>query len=92
MSDCPKLPKCSFFNDKMSRMPGLAEIFKQNYCRGDNTECARLFVATRLGPEFVPFDLYPNGRDRAKQIVAAQESLSVASAVQVPVAVGTNIE
>lgn len=72
MSDCAKLEKCPFFNDKMAEMPGLAEIFKQNYCRGDNSTCARLFVANRLGAEQVPFDLYPNGIERAERIVAGE--------------------
>ena len=70
MSDCANLPKCPFFHDKMSGMPGMAELFKQNYCQGDSSRCARFLVRQKLGSGNVPGDLYPNELARAESILA----------------------
>lgn len=74
MSDCVCLPKCPFFFDKMSSMPTMAEMYKQSFCQGDNSTCARFLVFSRLGSGSVPIDLYPNDMERAEQFVAEQES------------------
>lgn len=66
MFDCECLPKCPFFHDKMSAMPVMADLYKKNYCQGDNSTCARYEVFRALGPGSVPGDLYPNQMDRAK--------------------------
>ncbi|MCF7936173.1 MAG: hypothetical protein K9L28_07530 [Synergistales bacterium] len=47
----------------------LAAYYKERYCRGDKRECARYRVASTLGREAVPGDLYPNMLTRAKKIV-----------------------
>jgi hypothetical protein len=49
---------------------GLGKIYKQNYCEGDKTTCARYKVATTLGKEFVPSSLYPNMNEAAERIIA----------------------
>ncbi len=69
MSECEKLSKCAFFNDRMANMPATAEMFKKNYCLGDKTVCARYQVAI-TGKE-VPVDLFPNQTERAKQIIGS---------------------
>lgn len=70
MADCVCLSGCIFFNDKMQNMPSMAHIYKDRYCRGDNTECARYMVFKALGRENVPADLYPNDVARARDIIA----------------------
>lgn len=70
MADCELLAGCVFFNDKLDNMPGLAEIYKDRYCRKDNSQCARYVVAQALGREKVPLNLYPNQMPRAKEIIA----------------------
>jgi hypothetical protein len=69
MADCALLPGCIFFNDKMANMPGMAELYKSGFCRGDNSTCARYKVFGALGREKVPADLYPNDLDRANRIL-----------------------
>ena len=69
MADCELLPKCIFFNDKMTNMPGMADLYKSKYCKGDNSLCARFKVFGALGREKVPTDLFPNDLSRAETII-----------------------
>ena len=69
MADCECLGGCLFFNDKMADMPATANLYKTQFCKGDNTGCARHQVFRTLGKEAVPTDLYPNDTGRAKQII-----------------------
>ena len=71
MADCECLPKCPFFNDKMSSMPALAGIMKKKYCLGDNNSCARHIVFVALGSDKVPADLFPSQVERAREITAS---------------------
>ena len=41
---CELLEGCIFFNDKMDIESGLGKLYKQRYCEGDNTICARYIV------------------------------------------------
>ena len=70
MAVCEKLEKCPFYQGKMSMDSGLGSMYKQKYCEGDKTTCARYRVATTLGPEFVTTNLYPNMSDMADRIIA----------------------
>ena len=70
MADCELLEGCVFFNDKMADMPATAELYKDQYCRENNLECARYMVFNALGKENVPLDLFPNMKDRAQEIIA----------------------
>ena len=49
MADCELLEGCMFFNDKMANMPVTAEIYKNQYYRENNIECARFMVLKALG-------------------------------------------
>ncbi|WAM33035.1 hypothetical protein [Caldicellulosiruptor morganii] len=72
MSECPNLKTCPFFNDKMSNMPAIANIYKRRYCLGEgvgNEGCARWIVYSKLGKEYIPADLFPNQIERAEQIL-----------------------
>lgn len=67
--ECPSLKVCPFFNDKMKGMPSAAELLKDRYCRGSYVKCARYMVASKLGKEKVPADLFPGQTDRAKELI-----------------------
>ena len=74
MADCPCLPRCPFFHDKMESKAALADIYKKRYCLGDHLICARHMVFSKLGRTAVPADLYPNQADRAREILARSGS------------------
>ena len=62
MADCERLEGCAFFV-KIRSLPKTAEQLMTNYCRGDNSGCARLWcISSGVSP---PDDLFPNERDRA---------------------------
>ena len=71
MSECPRLPGCPFFNDKMTHMPTTADMVKDKYCREQYLACARYRVAEKLGKENVPKDLYPNDSAGADTLLQA---------------------
>ena len=70
MADC----ECSggrdpFFNDQMENMPGLSTMYKRSYCRNDYASCARYMIFKAKGKPAVPPDLFPNQKDRAKELL-----------------------
>ncbi|WP_418790709.1 hypothetical protein [Phosphitispora sp. TUW77] len=69
MADCECLQGCPFFNDKMPMDSGIGALYKRNYCKGDNTRCARYMVFKALGKPKVPNDLYPNNLDKATKLI-----------------------
>lgn len=71
MSDCPCLPGCPFFNDRMADMPTMASQLKEKFCKGDNSGCARFMIFSNLGAGKVPSNLFPTHAGRAKEILAA---------------------
>jgi hypothetical protein len=50
----------------------LAYVYKQRFCKGDSSECARFVVMKRLGKESVPVDLYPNEMAKAREIMLSK--------------------
>ena len=70
MAECEKLGKCPFYQGKMDINSGLGKMYKQKYCEGDKTQCARYIVSTQLGSEFVTNNLYPNMNDAANKLLA----------------------
>lgn len=69
MATCEKLAKCPFYQGKMDMESGLGSMYKKKYCEGDKTMCARYMIATKLGPEFVTNNIYPNMVDLAKNMI-----------------------
>jgi hypothetical protein len=69
VAGCQLLSTCIFFNDRMPNMPGMVELYKSSYCKGDNSFCARYRVFSAIGREGVPADMFPNDRDRADRII-----------------------
>lgn len=70
MNECDMLATCPFFNDRMAEKPATAGLFKNRYCLGDSSNCARHMVFKALGREAVPADLYPNQQERAQELLA----------------------
>ena len=70
MAACEKLEKCPFYQGKMDINTGLGRMYKEKYCEGDKTTCARYIVATQVGPEYVTTSLYPNMNSVAEKILA----------------------
>jgi len=70
MATCEKLPKCPFYQGKMSMDSGLGSLYKKRYCEGDKTQCARYMIATTLGPDHVNNNIYPNMIDLANKMIA----------------------
>ena len=70
MATCEKLAKCPFYQGKMNINSGLGQMYRQKYCEGDKTICARYIVATKCGPQFVDDSLFPNMDAKAKEILA----------------------
>lgn len=70
MATCEKLSKCPFYQGKMDINSGLGSMYKQKYCGGDKTICARYIIATKLGAEFVTNNIYPNMNDLANKMLA----------------------
>ena len=69
MADCPSLPKCPFFNDRMANRPAMAAMMKKNYCQTDNSGCARWMVAQVKGGPAVPSNLYPNEQEKVAALL-----------------------
>ena len=72
MPDCECLAACPFFNDKMADMPSMAGIYKNKYCRGEFSSCARYMVSKALGRDKTPPDLFPNQLSRAQELINAK--------------------
>jgi hypothetical protein len=69
MPDCERLKTCPFYSDRMRDMPRHAELFRQLYCRRDNSSCARHMVFKKHGKDAVPDDMFPNEVKRAQKII-----------------------
>ena len=70
MATCEKLVVCPFFNDKMSCRPGIATLYKKQYCLEDKSNCARYRIASARLP--VPPDLFPHQKDVADSLLSNQ--------------------
>jgi len=67
MSQCEKMEKCQFFNDRMADMPSMSQAMKDSFCMADKKGCARYVVSTSGHP--VPSDLFPHMMERAMSIL-----------------------
>ena len=71
MIDCELLAGCIFYNAKISVVPITAKRMKREYCKGDNSTCARYRVFKALGRENVPENLFPNDTDLANKMLSS---------------------
>ncbi len=56
-------------SDALSAMPGVAHLYRDKYCTGNQISCARYKVYLQLGHEKVPADLYPHQHARLREIL-----------------------
>lgn len=73
MQACENLSKCPFYQDQMQIDSAIGSMYKKRYCEGDKSLCARYAVASQVGKQFVPANLYPNMLDKAKEIIASHK-------------------
>lgn len=69
MGECEWMHECSFIKQFEERSPATMAIFRQNYCDGDVSQCARYMIFDRIGADAVPTNLYPNEAWQAEQII-----------------------
>lgn len=69
MSQCEKMEKCQFFNDRMDDMPPTSQALKELFCMADKKGCARYAVST--SGHSVPPDLFPDMMERALTILGS---------------------
>jgi hypothetical protein len=67
---CEKLGTCIFFNDQMEQMPAVAELLKNQFCKGSFGDCARYQVAAALGGSAVPPNLFQSDHERARRLLS----------------------
>jgi hypothetical protein len=64
MKQCPVLEFCRFFNNILENMPSISESLKEQYCLGDNSDCARYIILNEIGGENLPDDVFPHQKDK----------------------------
>ena len=69
MADCELLRDCLFYDKRIPVDDILWSHFVKLYCKGNYRKCGRYMVATALGPERVPTDLFPNMDITASNII-----------------------
>jgi len=74
MSECVYVSQCTFLDERMSRMPAMAELLRHHYCAGEPAGCARFKVADEFGRDAVPSDLFPNQMDVAEELLSRLRS------------------
>lgn len=73
MAMCENLSKCPFYQGKMTMDSGLGSMYKKRYCEGDKRQCARYMIASTVGKEFMPDNLYPNMVSKAEEIISGRK-------------------
>ena len=61
--------QCPFFNDNLKDMPATASLYKDSFCKSNNSNCARYIVFQTLGKSKVPEDLFPNQLQKASELI-----------------------
>jgi hypothetical protein len=70
MACCERTEHCAFYCDALATMPMISVIYKDYYCRGDNSDCAIRMLAAAIGDQQLPPDLFPNQTVRARKLIA----------------------
>lgn len=73
MKDCELLQRCPFFNNRLTEMPSMAELFKKKYCKNDWASCARYMIRKQIGIEHMPENLWPNQQSKAEALIAQRQ-------------------
>jgi len=69
MAKCEFIDRCPFFNKMISTGGTLDRMYKEQFCNGSYKMCARYKIASTLGKEKVPVNLYPNMFDQAEALI-----------------------
>lgn len=69
MAECELSAGCNFLNNQVSDNQGRIDFYKEFYCLGSKSICARYMIAKSIGKDFVPENLSPNHVMRAKEIL-----------------------
>jgi len=77
MANCENLEFCPFFQDRMEKKSVLTYVYKQRFCNGDASECARYVAIKYLGKGNFPTDLYPNEMARVRKLIANAKTKKV---------------
>ncbi len=75
MAECTWTGRCGFYRDELATMPMISEIYKDYYCRGDNSECAICMLVVAIGEQQLPVDLFPNQIVRARKLIAQARTM-----------------
>jgi hypothetical protein len=75
MAMCEHSGTCTFIDRIMSIMPTSAKIYTRLYCEDSPKTCARYMVEQAMGRDYVPFDLSPHQRDKAKELISRPKTL-----------------
>ena len=74
MGNCRLIEECIFFGGAIKDIPASADLYRDFYCRTENSKCARFTVYKALGKAGVPDDLFPNELARALKLVAEKSA------------------
>ena len=69
MPECKFLDSCRMMAELLNIAPELTKEYRENFCEGDCSRCARHMVAIALGPDKVPLDLFPTEASRASEVI-----------------------
>ncbi|MCK5145129.1 hypothetical protein KAR48_00140 [bacterium] len=70
MTECTRHTQCEFFNNQNFNSDMASIRMKETYCTGDFKSCARFMINTHISNIGIPFDLLPNQRTRAAQLIS----------------------
>ncbi|MCD6116541.1 hypothetical protein J7K93_05975 [bacterium] len=69
MAKCEFIDRCPFFNKMITTGGTLDKMYKEQFCNGTYEMCARHKIASVLGKEKVPVNIYPNMFDQAEALI-----------------------
>jgi hypothetical protein len=69
MLQCECMGDCVLYSDALVTMPGIARIFHEKYCTGNQFTCARYKAYQALGEGQVPSDLYPHEHAKLRELL-----------------------
>ncbi|MEI6101816.1 MAG: hypothetical protein WCP73_08250 [Eubacteriales bacterium] len=67
---CDLQEECYFNRTTIPEQKRMGEIYRDRYCEGDCTICARYQVHKALGADGVPQSLYPNMQEVAINLIS----------------------
>ena len=70
MAECELIDKCPFFSGQLAERADEREELKEKYCKNNNLNCARYMIASSVGKEQIPPNLYPDEKIAAYAIIA----------------------